>query len=177
MAVQFPGMVPMSFAQSPSMATQLQGLGKSLQGLAPKPAVPGAAPVGPAPMDISPAATNAGTNIPQPSIMAALKGMSPQGILDQLRTMSAGGQQVIPPGMPGSVALDSAGMLSPPVSTSSTPTPSSPYVAPEYGTEVRSAPGGIAYRQNLKTGAWEPAEYAGGSSIAPSNAAPLGSGQ
>lgn len=118
MAVQFPGMMPLTYAQSPDMGTQLAGLGKSLQGLAPKPALPGAPG---APMNISPAATNAGTNVPQPGIMAALKGLSPQQILDQLRGMSAQGQQVVPPGMPGSAALDSAGMLSPPVSASGTP--------------------------------------------------------
>lgn len=113
-------MAPMQFAQSPAMGPQLQALGKSLQGLAPKPAVP-AAPTAAAPMDISPAATNAGTNVAQPGIMAALRGLSPQAILDQLRAMSAGGQQVIPPGMPGSAALEGAGMLTPPVAASGIP--------------------------------------------------------
>ena len=111
--MKFQGMMPLEYAQTPDMNPQLQALGKSLQGLQPKPGyVPSAAP-GPAPMNISPAATNVGTNIPQPGIMAALKGLSPQAILDQLRAMSAGGQQVIPPGMPGSVALQGAGMLTP----------------------------------------------------------------
>lgn len=114
-------MIPLQYAQSPSMNTQLQALGKSLQGLAPKPGAQPAVPTGPAPMDISPAATNAGTNVPQPGIMDALKGMSPQSILDRLRQMSAGGQQVIPQGMPGSAALDSAGMLSGPVAASGMP--------------------------------------------------------
>lgn len=111
-------MAPMQFAQAPAVNPQFAALGKSLQGLAPKPGVP---PAGPAPMDISPGATNAGTNMPQPGILDALRGMSPQSILDKLRAMSAGGQQVVPPGMPGSAALDGAGMLTPPAAASGIP--------------------------------------------------------
>jgi hypothetical protein len=109
MAMQFPGMTPLTYAAAPNYAQAAQGLGSALQKIAPKPAVPTA----PAPMDISPAATNAGTNVPQPGLLDALKGMSPQSILDRLRAMSAGGQSVMPQGMPGSAALDSAGMLTP----------------------------------------------------------------
>lgn len=110
MAIQFPGMVPMTYAAAPDYTKAAAGMGTALQKLAPapNPQTPGA------PMDISPAATNAGTNMPQqPGLLAALRGMSPQSILDQLRNMSAGGQSVIPQGMPGSAALSSAGMLGP----------------------------------------------------------------
>jgi len=92
-------------------------------------AIPGAAgptaaggPSGPAPlappnaapaMAGSPGSPYAGPVNPQaqPGIMDALKGMQPQQILDVLRNMSAGGQKVIPPGMPGSAALAGAGLL------------------------------------------------------------------
>lgn len=77
----------------------------------PQPLVaPGVTPQGPtqagAPMG-SPAAAPG-----QPTgILQALQGLQPQQILDVLRGMSANGQKVIPPGMPGSAALGSAGML------------------------------------------------------------------
>lgn len=119
--MQFPGMIPLQFAAAPTVNPQFAALGKSLAGLAPKPAA--APPAGPAPMDISPAATNAGTNMqPQPSgILGAIKGMSPQGILDMLKGMSANGQQVVPQGAPGQAALDGAGMLSGPAGASGIP--------------------------------------------------------
>lgn len=112
--MQFPGMMPLQYLDSPTVGSQLPALGKALQGLN---ARPGAAqpPTGPAPMDISPAATNAGTNTPQPSgILAAIRGMQPQGILDMLKNMTANGQQVIPQPIPGMAALQGAGMLAAP---------------------------------------------------------------
>lgn len=121
---QFPGMVPLQYAQSPTMGAQLQGLGKAFQGLAPR---PGAASVVPQPMNISPDATNAGTNMPGSGILDAIRGMSPQAILDRLKTMSAPAQPM-PQGMPGSVALDGAGMLAPP-----------PLLGQQYAGEIQSA--------------------------------------
>lgn len=108
-------MAPMQFAPSVSLADQLKQLGATGRPMAKAAGTAlSAPPAGPAPMDISPGATNAGANVAQPGIMAALKGLSPQAILDQLRAMSAGGQSVAA-GLPGSAALDGAGMLAPPL--------------------------------------------------------------
>lgn len=108
--VALPTMAPMSFAPSVSLADQLKQLGTMAR---PAAKMAGTAlrapPTAGAPMNIGPAATNAGTNMPQPGIMQALQGMSPQGVLGALRGIA--GQPA--PGLPGSVALQSAGMLSP----------------------------------------------------------------
>lgn len=121
--MQFPGMMPLQYAQSSPLTDSLKKLNTTLGQPTAAPATTPAPAPGPAPMDISPAATNSGTNMPQPGIMAALKGLSPQQILDQLRSMSANGQSVAPQGMPGSAALDSAGMLSPDVPMSASGMP------------------------------------------------------
>lgn len=117
-------MMPLQYAQSPSVASRLTGLGTALRGLSPAQGTQGGgAPGVPAPMDISPGATNAGTNMPTmpgSGILDAIRGMSPQAILDRLKTMSAPAQPM-PQGMPGSVALDSAGMLSGPTAASGIP--------------------------------------------------------
>lgn len=118
--MQFPGMPQMQFAPAVSLIDRLKQLGATAQPMAKAAgAALGAPPTAGTPMNINPAATNAGTNIPQPGLMDALKGMSPQSILERLRSMSAGGQQ--PMGLPGSAALDSAGMLSGPLAASGIP--------------------------------------------------------
>src|SRR4249920_3644491 len=105
-------MTPLQFAQGGGggdLASQLQALAKgvkpavgAVQGaLAQQPqdpgaSVPGAAgptSVGGAPLGAAPA---------QPSILDAIRGMSPPQIMDVLRNMSNRGQSVIGQGMPGS---------------------------------------------------------------------------
>jgi hypothetical protein len=79
----------------------------------PQPLVaPGTTPAGPAAPGAGPGmAGMPSVAAPQPSIVEAIRGMAPQQILDALRAMSQGGQRVIPPGMPGSTALQGAGMM------------------------------------------------------------------
>ena len=111
------------------IAGALNGAMAAPGAIAPGSAVPGAAgptaaggPNGPQPL-VTPGTVPAGPPVPgatpgmagappaQPGILDALKGMQPQQILDVLRNMSAGGQKVIPPGMPGAAALQGAGMI------------------------------------------------------------------
>ena len=47
---------------------------------------------------------------PGPSVADATRNMTPPQLLDWLKRMTGAGQQVIPPGMPGSAALSSAGL-------------------------------------------------------------------
>lgn len=115
-------MTPMQFAPAASLADQLKQFGKTAAPLAKAAGAPAVPPTAGAPLNISPQATNAGTNATPPAgmgIMSLLQGMKPQGILSMLQQMSAGGRA----GLPGSAALDGAGMLSPqpPVSASGMP--------------------------------------------------------
>jgi hypothetical protein len=119
------------------LATAAGGMGGMGGALTPGSAIPGAegmtsvgGPNGPmpvvAPGTVAPAAPNPGQagsmqagplapgqqfSAPQPSILDALKGMQPPQIMDVLRRMSSQGQSIQPPGMPGSAALSSAGLL------------------------------------------------------------------
>lgn len=120
----------LQYAQAPSVGDQLSALSKNLgpavgvmKGMmpqkAPLPGEPGAAAEGPVapggnmPLPGTPGSAAYGPAAPaaQPGLMDALRGLSPPQILDRLRAMSANGQQVTPPGMPGSVALQSAGLI------------------------------------------------------------------
>lgn len=137
---QIPPMMQLQFAQSPNrnnlVAGLIKNLGAAKGAVTPAPdqpavdpgaAVPGAvgmtaagSPNGPQPL-VTPGTVPQGPPAPsvgapgaiggQPSIIDAMRGMQPTQILDVLRNMSRGGQQVVPPGMPGSAALAGAGML------------------------------------------------------------------
>lgn len=104
-------MTPMQFAPAASLADQLKQFGKTAAPLAKAAGAPAAPPTAGTPLNISPQATNAGTNVAPSAgmgILGLMQGMKPQSILSMLQQMSAGGQ----PGLPGSAALDNAGMLS-----------------------------------------------------------------
>lgn len=113
----FPGMTPLTYAPAPDFNAQLATLGKTLQGAKPGIAKLGGALTPPASPTMPPGTPGAPMNIAlganQPGLMDALKGMSPQQILAALQGTS---QAPTPPpaGLPGSAALDSAGMLSQP---------------------------------------------------------------
>lgn len=134
-----PPMAPMQFAQGPNLAGQLQALakagtpvaamaGRAVAPNAPLPVDPGSAvpgavgptaaggPNGPQPL-VAPGVTPMGPPSPMaapaqsPSLVDAVRGMAPQQILDVLRGMTMNSRAVIPPGQPGSVALQGAGMM------------------------------------------------------------------
>lgn len=134
---QIPPMMNLQFAQAPNRGAQLAGLLKNIgsakdslvTAMTPSPAldsgaaVPGAQGAtaagginGPQPL-VAPGTTpqgppNLAAAAPQQlSILDAIRGMSPPQILDVLRGMSQGGQQVTPPGVPGAMALQGAGMM------------------------------------------------------------------
>lgn len=124
--MQFPGMPQMQFAPSVSLIERLKQFGTAAQPIAKAAgSTMNAPPTAGTPMDISPAATYAGTNtapggMPMTGILGLMQGMQPQGILSLLQRMSGNGAapQI---GVPGSAALDSAGMLSGPLAASGIP--------------------------------------------------------
>lgn len=134
-ASQFPGFVPLQFAQSPNYGAALSNLGKAVgpaaqammagpQAVAPGGVVPGAAgpssvggPQGPMPLQ----------QAPPPTLVDALKNMSPAQVLASLQRTSTpptpppgmpqgmppgGGMPGLAPGMqPGSAIFQQAGMM------------------------------------------------------------------
>jgi len=128
---QFPGFVPLQFAQGPDLATALQGLGKAGSPLAkgigqtmnaPPAAAPPGAPVAGAQGPSSVGSPTAGPMpfqpAPAPTLLDALRNMSPGQVMASLQRVSQPPQPgMVPPQQPqmqpGSAIFQGAGMADP----------------------------------------------------------------
>lgn len=107
--MNFPGMAQMQFAQQPTLSDQLQKLGQALQPAAKYAGQQYRAGQQPPPQGPMPDGTALDAAQP-PSLLSALRGMSPFDVTQALRGMTNMGQSVAAM-LPGSAALQSAGML------------------------------------------------------------------